>query len=627
MKLFEPIQVGSMQVKNRIVFPPIGTMLANPDGTVSERLVRYYARRAEGGAGMVTVEVAAVDPAQFIAPTQIRISDDSFLPGLTRLARAIKDNGARAVVQLHHPGRQTRSTVTGVPPVAPSPIPCPLLRETPKELTVEEIRKLVDYFAQAAQRAKEAGFDAIELHGAHGYLMCQFLSPYSNQRQDRYGGSTEGRARFPLEVIAAVRERVGRDYPIVFRFSADEHVAGGLTLDETRKIARMLEQAGVDCLSVSAGNYGAMEWTVQPVLFPRGCLVSLAAAIKKEVKLPVITAGRIIDPQQAEEVLQKGEADLIAFGRGLLADPDLPRKAQAGRMGDIRKCITCMSCQNEVFGSSAPMICLINPETGHEGETEGKAARLRKVLILGAGPAGLEAARVAAVRGHQVTVWEPARAIGGRWSWLIHGYIAEQTSVLKGLGVTVRLGKHINRRAVSTLRPDAVLFTQEATPQRIPGVEGDRVVLADDVLEGRQAAEGKVIVLGAGSTGCEVARHLRRSGAEVTIVEPSPRTAYGLEMNTRRALTQQLASEGIRVINRAKVTGYQARALRYQPAEGAEQTLPADWVVLALGCQPSPEVPQWLSGMGVEVHALPFCDQPAMAYRTARDAAAIARQL
>ncbi|MEK7847901.1 MAG: FAD-dependent oxidoreductase, partial [Chloroflexota bacterium] len=380
-------------------------------------------------------------------------------------------------------------------------------------------------------------------------LMCQFLSPYSNQRRDQYGGSTEGRARFPLEVIAAVRERVGRDYPIGFRFSADEHVPGGLILDETRKIARMLEQAGVDCLSVSAGNYGAMEWTVQPVLFARGCLVSLAAAIKKEVRLPVMTAGRIIDPQQAEDILQKGEADLIAFGRGLLADPDLPRKAQEGRMGDIRKCITCMSCQNEVFGASAPMICLINPETGHEGETEGKAAQPKKVLIIGAGPAGLEAARVAAVRGHQVTVWEPAKAMGGRWSWLMHGYIAEQSRTLKGLGVTVVTGKNVTRRAVSALRPAAVLFTQAAGPQHLPGVEGDCVVLADDVMEGRKQVSGRVVVLGAGSTGCEVALHLRRRGVEVVLVEGSPRIAYGLEMNTRRALTQQLAAEGIKVVN------------------------------------------------------------------------------
>ncbi|MEE9202828.1 MAG: FAD-dependent oxidoreductase [Dehalococcoidia bacterium] len=627
MKLFEPLKVGPMEVKNRVVFPPIGTMLANPDGTVSERIVNYYARRAQGGAGMVTVEIAAVDPAQFIAPTQLRISHDSFLPGLSRLAGAIRENGARAVVQLHHPGRQTRSAVTGVPPVAPSPLPGPLLRETPKELTVEEMRALTDSFAQGAVRAREAGFDAIELHGAHGYLMCQFLSPYSNQRQDDYGGDTAGRARFPLEVIAAVRERVGQDYPIIFRISADEHVSGGLTLDETRPIARMLEEAGVDCLSVSAGNYGALEWTVQPVMFARGCLVPLAAAIKEEVKVPVITAGRIIEPRQAEDILQKGEADLVAFGRGLLADPDLPRKAQEGREGDIRKCITCMTCQNEVFGSSAGMICLINPETGHEGETEGRAASPKKVLIIGAGPAGLEAARVAAVWGHQVTVWEPAPAIGGRWAWLIHGYIAEQTGVLKGLGVAVAAGKAATPQAVSALAPAAVLVTQEASPQRLPGVEGERVVLADEVLEGQKQLSGRVVVLGAGSTGCEVALHLKRRGAEVTIVEPSPRTAYGLEMNTRRAITQQLATEGIKVLARVQVRGFQAGVLRYQVGEGEEESLPAEWVVVALGRQPSPGTPEWLSGLGVETHPLPFCDQPALAYRCAQEGAAVARGL
>ena len=627
MKLFEPIKVGSMEVKNRIVFPPMGTMLANPDGTVSDRLVKYYARRAEGGTGMVTVEVAAVDPAQFIAATQIRISDDSFLPGLTRLAQGIKDNGGRAVVQLHHPGRQTRAAVTGVPPVAPSPLPCPLLRDTPKELTTEEIRTLVDYFAQAAHRAQQAGFDAIELHGAHGYLMCQFLSPYSNQRHDEYGGSPEGRARFPLEVIAAVRERVGKDYPIVFRFSADEHVDGGLTLNDTRKLARTLEEAGVDCLSVSAGNYGAMEWTVQPVLFARGCLVDLAAAIKQEVKVPVMTAGRIIDPQQAENILQKGEADLVALGRGLLADPDFSRKTQEGRPGEVKKCITCMSCQNEVFGSSAGIICLINPEVGHEGEVEGRADTAKKVLIIGAGPGGLEAARVATGRGHQVTVWEKAPAIGGRWTWLMHGYIAEQTDVLKGLGVKVEVGKDVSPQAVSALGVAAVLYTQEGVPQRLPGVGGDRVLLADDVLEGKRELSGKVIVLGAGSIGCEVTLHLKRRGAKVTIVEPSPRTGYGLEMNTRRALAQQLAQEGVKVVTRAKFGGYQDGVLRYQVGDGGEESLPADWVVMALGSQPSPEVPEWLTGLGVEVQSLPFCDQPSRAYRTTQEGAAVARGL
>ena len=628
MKLFQPIMVGSMELKNRFVFPPMGTWFANTDGTVSERLLNYYARRAQGGAGMVTVEVTAVDPTQFVTHAQLRISDDSFLPGLSRLATAIKTNDGRAVIQLHHPGRQNRSIVTGFQPVAPSPLPCPLLREVPKELTVDEIRTLVDRFAQAAYRAREAGFDAIELHGAHGYLLCQFLSAYSNHRQDEYGGNISRRTRFSLEVVHAIRERVGHDYPIIFRLSAEEHIEGGLTLGETSVIARMLEEAGVDCLSVSAGNYGALEWMVQPVLFSSGCLVPSAATIKKAVGLPIIVAGRITDPIRAENILQRGDADLVAFGRGLLADPDLPRKAREQRIGEVRKCITCMSCQNELFRFDSPLACLINADAGHEGDTEGKAENPRKVLVVGAGPAGLEAARVSGLKGHKVTVWEQAQAIGGRWAWLIHGYIAEQSRILKELGVKIQVGRQLTEEQVSVLGPGVVLYTQEATPQRLPGVEGDRVLLADEVLGGKKQISGRAVVMGAGSSGCEVALHLVRRGCQVTIVEGSHRTAYGLEMNTGRAIAQKLSQSGINVLNMVKVKGFEEAALRYEvDDDGGEESVPADWVVLALGCQPTPGIPDWLSSLGIEVLSIPYCDQPVMAYRVAQKGAAIARRL
>jgi 2,4-dienoyl-CoA reductase (NADPH2) len=390
----------------------------------------------------------------------------------------------------------------------------------------------------------------------------------------------------------------------------------------------MLEEAGVDCLSVSAGNYGALEWMVQPVLFPSGCLVSSAATIKKAVELPVIVAGRITDPIRAENILQRGDADLVAFGRGLLADPDLPRKARERRIGEVRKCITCMSCQNELFRFDSPLACLINADAGHEGDTEGKAANPRKVLVVGAGPAGLEAARVSGVKGHKVTVWEPARAIGGRWSWLIHGYIAEQSRILKKLGVKIQVGKQLTKEQVSALGPGVVLYTQDTGPQRLPGVEGDRVLLADEVLGGKKQISGRVVVLGAGSSGCEVALHLVRRGCQVTIVESSHRTAYGLEMNTGRAIAQKLSQSGVNMLNMVKVKGFEEAALRCEGGDGGgEESVPADWVVLALGRQPTPVIPEWLSSLGIEVLSLPYCDQPVMAYRVAQEGAAIARRL
>lgn len=328
MKLFEATSIGTLPLKNRLVMPPMNSRTANTDGTVSQRTIDYYTRRARGGVGLVVVEIVAVDPVYVVSPTQLRLSDDRFIPGLERLARAIKESGARAGVQLHHPGRQAPSSVTGAQPVAPSPIPSRGNQEVPRELSVGEIETLVTRFAEAARRAKDAGFDAIELHGAHGYLLCQFLSPYSNRRQDGYGGDTQRRARFPLEVVRGVRSRLGQDFPIIFRLSAEEHVEGGLTLEEGGLIARMLEAAGVNAISVSAGTDGAMEWAVQPMLLPKGCLVPSAAAIKRGVDLPVIAVGRLGDPELAEEVLQQGPGGLDSHGP---TPARRPRPAAQGR--------------------------------------------------------------------------------------------------------------------------------------------------------------------------------------------------------------------------------------------------------------------------------------------------------
>ncbi|MDP6346856.1 MAG: NADH:flavin oxidoreductase, partial [Dehalococcoidia bacterium] len=364
MKLFEPIDIGTLHLKNRLVMPPMNSRMGDPGGVVSQRTVDYYARRAQGGVGFIIVEIGAVDPVQIVSPTQLQLSDDRFIPGMARLAQAIKDNGARSAIQIHHPGRQAPASVTGTPAVAPSTLSSRRSGETPKELSPSEIEGLVGLFAQAARRAKDAGFEAVEIHGAHGYLLCQFLSPYSNHRDDDYGGDAARRARFPLQVIEAVRNEVGRDFPIIFRFSASEFTQGGLTIEDGKAIARLVEEAGVDCLSISAGTDASLEWAVQPVLLPVGCLLPLAEAVRQEAYVPVIAVGRINHPSIAEAALQEGKADLIALGRPLLADPDYPRKAQEGRWDEIRKCIACNSCRRDPWPRELPICCLLNPETG-----------------------------------------------------------------------------------------------------------------------------------------------------------------------------------------------------------------------------------------------------------------------
>ncbi|MEE9202302.1 MAG: FAD-dependent oxidoreductase [Dehalococcoidia bacterium] len=628
MKLFEPISIGTLALKNRLVMPPMNTRMGDPGGFVSQRTVDYYARRAQGGVGLIIVEIGAVDPVQVVSSTQLQLSDDRFIPGMSQLAQAIKDNGSRAAIQIHHPGRQAPNSVTGTQAVAPSALNSQRSGETPRELTPSDIEGIVGQFAQAARRAKDAGFEAVEIHGAHGYLLCQFLSPYSNQRQDDYGGDTAHRARFPIQVVAAVRQVVGRDFPIIFRFSASEFTEGGLTVEDGKAIARMMEEAGVDCLSISAGTDASLEWAVQPVLLPVGCLLPLAAAIREEAYVPVIAVGRINHPSIAEAALQEGKADLIALGRPLLADPDYPLKAQEGRWDEIRKCIACNSCRRDPLPRELPICCLLNPETGNEGVKETPADSAQKVLVIGAGPAGMEAARVAALRGHQVTLWEEAPRPGGRWSWLQRGYIGERMRTLRELGVAVEMGKPVSSQAVAALGAGTILATPRAAPVRptIPGSDGDHCLLAGEVLDEKQQPTGRVAVLGIGNTGCEVAHLLSRRGVPVTLMGDGP-VGHGLDPATGKVLVQEFQERGGRLLTGVQVTSIEKGTVSYRDAQGNPATVEADWVVLAGEAQPTDELPRELASLGVEVRPLPYCGQPRMALRAGREGADIARQI
>jgi len=419
--LFEPIVLRGVDIPNRIVLPSMTTRLATAEGAITAELIRYYEARAEGGAGLITVEMCSPAAAGRHRKHELGILHDSFVPGLRELTSRIKAAGARAAIQIGHAGGHTREDVTGVPPVAPSALPhqvqeVDVRTVVPRALTVDEIREVVTAFAEAADRARRAGFDVVEIHGAHGYLIAQFLSPLDNRRTDEYGGSLRHRARIALEVLQACRKRVG-DFPLVFRFSADEYAPGGLTLDEACELAPWLVEAGADALHVTGGCYrsrpsGALM--IPPMGYPAATFLHLARAIKARVAVPVIAVGRLHDPAVVEQLLVEGQADMVALGRQLIADPEWPRKVRGGRLDEIRPCVACNTCVDGMREGDR-LHCLVNPLAARESEFELRPARRpRSVLVVGGGPAGMETARVLALRGHRVTLVNRERELGGQ---------------------------------------------------------------------------------------------------------------------------------------------------------------------------------------------------------------------
>ena len=594
--LFSPIKIGNLELKNRIIMAPMGTGSANM-GAVSEKMINYYARRAMGGAAMIIVETTTVDPSGLISEKRLRIDDDRYMEGLSALAREIKEHGAKAAIQLSHRGGQASKDEIGTIPVAPSALPAPGHKEKPRALTLTEIYQLIDTFADGARRAKAAGFDAIEIHGAHGYLICQFLSKASNIRTDEFGGNLKGRSRFATEIVRQTRKKVGDDFPIIFRFSADEHVKNGIDLNESKIIARLLEDAGVDALHISAGNYYTFEWIVQPMTLPRGCLVHLAAGIKSVVTVPVITVGRINDPILAESILQEGKADLIALGRPLIADPDFPIKAAEDREKEIRKCIACNTCIDYRIRLKTDIKCTVNPEFGKEEEYNYKPTKSpRRILIAGGGPAGMEAAKVAKIRGHHVIMCEETDRLGGQLILAAKspskkeiGNITEYYKYeLKRLGVSLELKKTVTPDLVQEIMPDVIIIATGAIPINASalGIKCDHnnVFTSHEVLGEQAVLVGKdIVIIGAGSVGCETAEFLSEKDMKITFIEMLDKAATDMEQYTRKLLFECLEECSIDMLLRSKVERIDKEGVVYTDMEGKSHKIAASSVILAAG--------------------------------------------
>ncbi len=599
-RLFEPVTLGSLRLKNRLVMTAMSTCFAGPGGEVTDRLVEYYATRAGGGVGLITVEEAYIHPQLPHVKNALGVFGSHLIPGLQRVTRRIHENGSRASLQI---GLYFRQALNGFPRYAASS-KAPDCSAGCKELTPEEIQYLTGLYADAAERAREARFDAIEIHACHGCLVAEFLSPYWNHRDDEYGGSQSGRFRFALEILKMIRNRLGDEYPLLFRISGSEFTPDGFTPEDAVALSKELENGGLSAVSVSGGLGHVNHIAIPPGDVPRGLLLPIGKQIRSEVNVPVII-GNSMTPKMAAEAVSSGMADLIGIGRPLIADPQWPHKVKAGRANEIRHCLRCnQGCFGALQDESRPYIrCMYNPEVGREFECPiQEAESKKKIIVIGGGPAGCEVARVSKIRGHRVVLLEKSAFLGGQinlaaatpaksdFRKMVEFYAGE----LKRLQVDVRLGTEATDELLKSLTADVYVFAIGSRPVKppIPGVDLPHVILAWEVLAGKiQLPEGPVAVIGGGASGLETADFIADGHHSVTVIEMLNTAGRDIQpgIGVREGLMQRLEEKQVKIF-----TGYRAVKIeedgviisdRPLIGGGNETRVPAGRVVLALGMQ------------------------------------------
>ena len=630
--LLSPLTVGTVELKNRMAVAAMVTLYCDADGMPTEQYIAYHEARAKGGFGLIITEDYAVAPAGrgfFCAGLW---KDEQIAPH-SELTDRVHAAGAKIFAQIYHAGRQTASALIGQQPVSASEVPCPVMGpltgDVPHALTMPEIKEIVGQFGDTAVRAKQAGFDGVEIHGGHGYLIASFMSGYANKRTDIYGGSFENRLRFPLEIIADIRAKVGPDFPVTFRISGEEFVIGGRGIAETVAVAKRLEAAGIDLIHVSAGTYESSWAIVQPMHIKEGWIADLAAQVKEAVSIPVQTVGRIKNAEVAEGILAAGKADLVSLARASLADPEFPKKVAEGRINEIRECIGCnQGCITLLFGGS-PIRCLVNPSVGFEGsEKIVRTDAAKKVFVVGGGPAGLEAARGAALQGHEVVVHEKQEQLGGNFrlgaippaKGELAAYIAWLGAELERLGAEVRLGSDVTADVVAAEKPDVVVVATGATHVRpgIPGLDGPNVLEACDVLAGTAVPGQRVVVAGGGEIGAETALHLATAGRTVSVVDSLPGIAMGEGAARRYFLMKDLDTYKVQQLPNTLIRSIDADGVTVA-SDGVESTLPCDTVVLALGMTSRNELADALGGIVSDVRVVGDASEVDDALRASRD--------
>ena len=628
-KIFEQGKIGNVTFKNRLVMSPMGTSLAEMDGSPSEDMIAFYEARAIGGAGLIIPEITRVNDVHGVGMMrQLSVSKDRHIEGLAKLAASVHKHGTKIFIQLHHPGRETVTALTGGPVVSASAIPCKYLQQETRALSTEEVKALIQQFIDGGVRVKKAGCDGVELHAAHGYLLQQFLSPYTNKRQDEYGGSFENRLRMITEIIQGLRAQCGPDFPIGVRLSVEEFLdKTGVTEDYIHiqdgvKIAMALEKCGIDFIDVSVGLYETGNVCVEPISFPQGWRKELIKAVKDHVSIPVIGVSCIREPQTAEAFLENGIVDFVSMGRSWLADEQWGRKVLEGREKELCKCINCLRCfesLNAWMGAGIPAECALNPRACRErryGEPE-YDSQGHKAVVVGGGPSGMIAAKTLAERGVKVTLIDRQSELGGtvnlakkpplkeRMEWIADYYKVE----FEKLGVEVKLGMEATAENIAEMNPDAVLVatgSKSIIPRSIPGIDGKNVYTIEEVLTGKAGLKDKkILIVGAGVTGLETAEYLCHEGNTVVLADMLEKVAPNANHTNVADVCGRLKKYGAQFMMAHALKEIQETGVVLERLSDKETvTIDADAVVLSLGFRPDNGLVEELKARGIQALAI-----------------------
>ena len=636
--MFSPIQVGPMTVKNRFVVPPMGNNFANTDGTWSDQSVAYYAERAKGQFGLITIEATVVHNNAKGGPRKPCLYDDNSIESLKKITDACHAEGAKVSIQLQNAGPEGNAVNAGAPIVAASAIPSVYGKDTPVEVPTETVYELVKGYGDAAERAMKGGADAVEIHMAHGYLVNSFISPRTNKRTDEFGGNFENRMRFPRLIVEEVKRRVGGKVAIPARINSSDEVEGGDDVHDSAAIAAYLEDCGVEGLHVSRAVHIKDEYMWAPTAVHAGFSADLVTEIKKAVSIPVITVGRYTEPYFAELMVREGRADLVAFGRQSLADPRMPEKAMNDKLEDMFPCIACLQgCVANMY-KGEPICCLVNPFLGHEAEGLKKAEKSKKVMVIGGGVAGMCAAFIAAERGHDVSLYESTDRLGGNMRLaayppgkgditnMIRSYIVR----CEKAGVKIHKNTTVDLDFVKAEKPDAVIVSTGSRTLILPieGIDNPAIIHGSDLLDGKRAAGKKVLVVGGGMVGCETAAFLGEQEHDVTVIEFRDTVGADVIHEHRVFLMEDFKNYDIKQITNAKVCKFYEDGVAYESPDGTMHEVRGfDSVVLSMGFRNYNPFAEQLEELGQEVYVIGDATRARRAPDATKEAYAAAIQI